>query len=52
MRVKIKVYTTKIKMEVCPTVKNQEDKNTIYKLVLTAFMAIHNDSNSKLGRKF
>jgi DNA-binding protein YbaB len=51
MRVKIKVNTTKIKMEVSPTIKNQEDKNTIYKLVLTAFIAIHNDSNSKLGCK-
>jgi hypothetical protein len=49
MRVKVKVHTTKIKMEVNPTIKHQEDKNTIYKLVLIAFMAIHNDSNPKLG---
>jgi len=52
MRVKIKVHTTNIKMEVSPIVKNQKDKNTIYKLVLTTFMAIHSDSNSKLYANF
>jgi len=52
MKVKIKVHTTNIKMEMNPTIKNQEDKNTICKSVLTAFMAIHSDSNSKLGCKF